>query len=77
MSPTSRKLRRGMAGCSQVYHLAGYAKNWARDSQTYFDINVGGLRNVCEVARELGVERIVWTSTMLTFGPTPSGTSRR
>ncbi len=66
-------LRRGMDGCSQAYHLAGYAKNWARDAQTYFNINVDGLRNVCEVACELGVQRIVWTSTMLTFGPTRPG----
>jgi NAD+-dependent farnesol dehydrogenase len=66
-------LRRAMTGCTQVYHLAGYAKNWARDPQTYIDINVGGLRNVCDVGRELHVERVVWTSTMLTFGPTPPG----
>lgn len=66
-------LRRGMAGCSQVYHLAGYAKNWARDAKTYFDINVGGLLQVGSVARELGIERVVWTSTMLTFGPTLKG----
>lgn len=66
-------VRRGMAGCSHVYHLAGYAKNWARDPQTYFDINVGGLRKVCEAAGKLNIERIVWTSTMLTFGPTRPG----
>ena len=30
--------RRGMTGCSQVYHLAGYAKNWAPSYETYFDI---------------------------------------
>ncbi|MCC7085242.1 MAG: NAD-dependent epimerase/dehydratase family protein [Pirellulales bacterium] len=66
-------LRRGMAGCSHVYHLAGYAKNWARDRQTYFDINVVGMRNVCEVASELAAQRVVWTSTMLTFGPTRTG----
>ncbi len=66
-------LRRGMAGCSQVYHLAGYAKNWARDPQTYTNINVNGLRNACQVAGELGIDRIVWTSTMLTFGPSRSG----
>jgi farnesol dehydrogenase len=66
-------LRRAMTGCSQVYHLAGYAKNWARDPKTYLDINVDGLRQVCLVARELGIERIVWTSTMLTFGPTIRG----
>ncbi len=66
-------LSRGMAGCPQVYHLAGYAKNWARDPQTYSDINVNGLRNVLDAACELGVQRVVWTSTMLTFGPTQFG----
>ncbi|HTQ37928.1 MAG TPA: NAD-dependent epimerase/dehydratase family protein [Pirellulales bacterium] len=66
-------LRRGMDGCSQVYHLAGYAKNWARTFQPYFDNNVMGLCHVCEVAKQLAVERMVWTSTMLTFGPTPRG----
>jgi nucleoside-diphosphate-sugar epimerase len=71
---TDRKsLRRGMAGCSQVYHLAGYAKNWARDPKAYMDVNVGGLCNVCDVAAELKVERVVWTSTLLTFGPTKPG----
>ncbi|HEY2827192.1 MAG TPA: NAD-dependent epimerase/dehydratase family protein [Pirellulales bacterium] len=63
-------LRRAMAGCTQVHHLAGYAKNWARDPKTFFDLNVEGLKNVCTVALELRIERIVWTSTMLTFGPT-------
>jgi nucleoside-diphosphate-sugar epimerase len=66
-------LRRGMQGCEQVYHLAGYAKNWARDPRTYAEINVDGMRNVCAVARELNVQRVVWTSTMLTFGPTRLG----
>jgi nucleoside-diphosphate-sugar epimerase len=67
-------LRRGMDGCSQVYHLAGYAKNWARTFHPYLHNNVYGLGNVCRVAKGLAVERIVWTSTMLTFGPTPRGT---
>ncbi len=66
-------LRRGMAGCSQVYHLAGYAKNWARDGKTYLGINVGGLLQVGQIACELRIERVVWTSTMLTFGPTLKG----
>ena len=66
-------LRRGMDGCSQVYHLAGYAKNWARTFHLYHDNNVLGLRHVCEVAKQLSIERMVWTSTMLTFGPTPPG----
>jgi nucleoside-diphosphate-sugar epimerase len=66
-------LCRAMDGCSQAYHLAGYAKNWARDPKVYFDVNVGGMRNVFEAAMQASVERVVWTSTMLTFGPTSPG----
>ena len=63
----------GMEGCSRVFHLAGYAKNWAPRKQTYWDTNVAGLTNICTVAQRLGVEKLVWTSTMLTFGPTSPG----
>lgn len=67
-------LRSAMDGCTQVFHLAGYAKNWARDPQTYWKINVGGLKNVLDAARASGVRRVVWTSSFMTLGPTPPGT---
>lgn len=66
-------LHRGMEGCSGVFHLAAYARNWARDPRTFFDLNVGGTRNVLDAARTAGVARVVLTSTMVTFGPTPPG----
>lgn len=66
-------LKRGMEGCSQVYHLAAYAKNWARDKQVFFNQNVEGMVNVFEAAKETDIERVVFTSTIVTFGPTPPG----
>jgi len=66
-------LKRGMEGCSQVYHLAAYAKNWSPDPSSYTRQNIGGMKNVFETAREAGAERIVFTSTIVTFGPTPEG----
>lgn len=66
-------LLRGMEGCSRVFHLAAYAKNWARHPQTFFDANVRAVRNVFDAAGKLGVERVVWTSTAVTFGPTLPG----
>lgn len=66
-------LHRGMEGCTQVYHLAAYAKNWARDPSVFFKQNVEGMRNVFEAARAAGVRRIVFTSTIVTFGPTAPG----
>ncbi len=67
-------LRRGMEGCRNVYHLAAYAKNWAPDPRTFVVMNVDAVRNVFDVAAELGVERVVWTSSIITFGPTAPGT---
>src|ERR1041384_1581967 len=66
-------LQKGMEGCQQVYHLAAYARNWARDPKTFFQLNVEGFRNVCAAAREAKIERMVYTSTIVTFGPTPPG----
>jgi nucleoside-diphosphate-sugar epimerase len=66
-------LERGMEGCTQVYHLAAYAKNWARDKRVFHEMNVEGMRNVLEAAKAAKVKRIVLTSTIVTFGPTPPG----
>jgi farnesol dehydrogenase len=67
-------LRRGMAGCRHVFHLAAYAKNWARDPQTYHRLNVQGMLNVFEAARREQADRVVWTSSIVTLGPTLPGT---
>jgi farnesol dehydrogenase len=53
--------------------LAAYAKNWAPDPDTFYRMNVEGLRNVFQAARQHAVERVVWTSSIVTFGPTPPG----
>lgn len=58
-----------IAGCDQIYHVAGYAKNWARHPQDYFDVNVQGTRNILEAALRYGVQKIVYTSSAMTIGP--------
>jgi farnesol dehydrogenase len=60
----------GMKGCTHVFHLAAYAKNWAPDQKIFYDHNVIGMRNVFEAAKQTGIQRVVWTSTIVTFGPT-------
>lgn len=66
-------LRRGLAGYTEVFHLAAYARNWAKDPLLFFRVNVEGARNVFEAAVEAGVRRIVYTSTVVVLGPTPRG----
>ena len=56
-------------GCSQVYHLAAYAKNWAHDKMHFHKINVEGTENILRAAKNNSVQKIVCTSTSLVFGP--------
>lgn len=62
-------LANAMRGVQQVYHLAAYARIWAKDPSVFEKINVEGTRNVLQAARQAGVERIVYTSTAGVIGP--------
>ena len=67
-------LKAPMQGCDRVFHLAAYARNWARHPSVYVDVNVGGFKNVAETALESGVGKMVFTSTSLTLGPSDGET---
>jgi nucleoside-diphosphate-sugar epimerase len=61
-------LRKAMEGCDGVFHLAAYAKVWAKDPATYFQLNVTATNYILDAARELGIKRTVVTSTGGVFG---------
>jgi nucleoside-diphosphate-sugar epimerase len=63
-------LRSGMEGCEVVFHVAAWYKLGARDQGQVERINVDGTRNVLTLAHELGVPRIVYTSSLAVFGDT-------
>lgn len=63
-------VRRAMAGCELVWHLAaliGIPYSYAAPL-SYVRTNVEGTLNVLEAARELGVARVVTTSTSEVYG---------
>lgn len=62
-------VKRAMSGVTRVYHMAAYARLWAKDPATYEIINVGGTRNVLEAAMEAGISKMVYTSTAGVVGP--------
>ncbi len=64
-----KSLDTAINGCSQVYHLAAYAKNYARDNNLFNKINVEGTENVLVMAKKHSVTKIIYTSTSLVFGP--------
>ena len=63
-------VKAAMAGCDVVLHLAALiAIPYSyRSPDTYVDTNVKGTLNVVQAARELGVERVVHTSTSEVYG---------
>lgn len=61
-------LRHALAGCRQLYHVAGHYALWAQNPSIFYDINVTGTRLLMEAARDIGVERIVYTSTIGAIG---------
>ncbi len=64
-----QSIERAMDGCQGVFHLAAYAKLWAKDPATYFKINVEGTQNVLTAAKKLNVRRFILTSSVAVFGP--------
>jgi dihydroflavonol-4-reductase len=62
------RLRRAIAGCEAVFHLAALYSYDAPESE-HERVNVEGTRVVVELCRELGVRRLVHTSTCGTCGP--------
>jgi nucleoside-diphosphate-sugar epimerase len=65
---SKQSLKEGMKGCSQVYHLAAYARPWARKTETFFEVNVVGTVNIMDAAMQTGIERLVFSSTGAVFG---------
>jgi nucleoside-diphosphate-sugar epimerase len=66
-------IERAMKGCRQVFHVAGYASSWAKNSGIFYEENVGGTVNVLESALRQGVEKFVFTSTAGVLGPSGVG----
>lgn len=68
---TQRETMRGpMQGADVVIHLAGWYAIGNHDKARMQAINVDGARNTLELAAELGVPKIIHTSTVGVFGNT-------
>jgi len=61
-------IRATVKGCRFVFHTAALYGFWAPQPQLFYDVNVGGTRNVLAAVAEAGCERVVYTSTVGTVG---------
>ncbi len=57
-------LLKAVEGVDTVYHIAAIFREQDVPHQLFFDVNVGGTKNLLEVARDAGVRRFVHCSTV-------------
>lgn len=53
---------------SIIINLAAEHRDDVRPLSLYDDVNIGGAKNICEVAREKEVKMIIFTSTVAVYG---------
>lgn len=63
------KLVQAMAGADVVLHLASKAVD--RDSTGFDEANVRGTRTVCDVAKQHGVQKLIYLSSVGVYGHRP------
>ncbi|MGZ4835516.1 MAG: hopanoid-associated sugar epimerase [Terriglobales bacterium] len=69
-------LRTAVSGCEVVFHVAADYRLWTRDAadmQSMYRCNVEGTRGLIDAARQAGVRRMVYCSTVATMGFTGNG----
>jgi len=72
LSPES--LRNAIRGCDALMHVAADYRLWVRDPKAMYAANVDGTRALLQIAREEGVPRTVYTSSVATMGFKSDGT---
>src|SRR3989338_3465754 len=60
-------LRAAVQGCSAVFHVAADYRLWARRPEELYRSNVEGTEQILQAARDGGVEKVVYTSTVGTL----------
>ncbi len=60
-------LTAAVAGCTWVFHAAGFPEQWMKDAATFDRINAEGTANMVAAARTANVARLIFTSTIDVF----------
>ncbi len=61
-------LRAAIKGCDIIFHTAAIVSFWRPMREEQLDVNVNGTRNVVDLCVELGVQKLVHTSSVAALG---------
>jgi dihydroflavonol-4-reductase len=67
-------LRSAIHGCDALVHVAADYRLWVQDPKQMYAVNVEGTRELLRIAREEGVAKVVYTSSVATMGFKADGT---
>jgi dihydroflavonol-4-reductase len=67
-------LRPALQGCDTLYHVAAHYSLWTPRPDDMYATNVQGTTNLLQVALELGIQKVVYTSSVATIGLPDDGT---
>jgi len=67
-------LRSALEGCDVLIHVAADYRLWVPNPEDMYRSNVDGTRELLRLARELGIPKIVYTSSVATMGFRTDGT---
>ncbi|WP_370559861.1 NAD-dependent epimerase/dehydratase family protein [Edwardsiella tarda] len=57
-----------LVGSNVIINLAAEHKDNVHPISLYYDVNVQGAKNVCDVAEKLGIKHIIFTSSVAVYG---------
>lgn len=57
-----------------IVNLAAEHRDDVRPLERYYEVNVTGAKRVCQLARDLGVKRLIFTSSVAIYGFAPANT---
>ncbi|MGH9601831.1 MAG: hopanoid-associated sugar epimerase [Terriglobales bacterium] len=63
-----QSLKSAMEGCERVFHVAADYRLWTRHPEEMYRVNVEGTRGLLSAARQAGVRRVIYTSSVATMG---------
>ena len=64
----SESIRLAVSGCEFLYHTAALYALWVPNKKVLYDINVEGTKNVLNAALQVGVQKVVYTSSIVAVG---------
>jgi len=63
-----------LSGIDIVINLAAEHKDDVKPKSLYYEVNVKGAKNVCNACAQLGIKKIIFTSSVAVYGFAPIGT---